>query len=70
MMTKSAAEPAGAAGTALVFCKDAPTRQLIVESLEPLAIRAKVCEEGVIAASLLDKQKFEAVVVDLLLGKE
>ncbi len=27
-----------AAGTALVLCKDAPTRQLIIESLQPLAI--------------------------------
>jgi hypothetical protein len=59
-----------AAGTALVFCKDAPTRQLILESLHPLAILPEICEDGVVAASLLDKQKFEAVIVDLLLGDE
>lgn len=59
-----------AAGTALVFCKDAPTRQLILESLHPLAILPEICEEGFIAASLLDKQKFEAVIVDLQLGDE
>jgi hypothetical protein len=59
-----------AAGTALVFCKDAPTRQLILESLHPLAILPEICEEGMVAASLLDKQKFEAVIVDLLLGEE
>ena len=70
MITKSMPESAAAAGTALVLCKDAPTRQLIIESLQPLAIRAKVCEEGVGAAGLLDKQKFEAVIVDLLLGDE
>src|SRR5271166_5598345 len=59
-----------AAGTALVFCKDAPTRELILDSLLPLAILPELCEEGMVAASLLDKQKFEAVIVDLLLGDE
>ena len=62
-------EPA-AAGTALVVCKDARTRQLIIESLQPLAIRAEICEEAFSAARLLDRQKFEAVIVDLLLGEE
>jgi CheY-like chemotaxis protein len=59
-----------AAGTALVVCKDPPTRQLILESLHPLAILPEICEDGVVAAGLLDKQKFEAVIVDLLLGDE
>jgi hypothetical protein len=59
-----------AAGTALVFCKDPPTRQLILESLRPLAILPQISEDGVVAASLLDKQKFEAVIVDLILGDE
>jgi len=68
-MTQSLPKPA-AAGTALVFCKDAPTRQLILESLHPLAILPEICEDGVVAARLLDKQKFEAVIVDLLLGDE
>ena len=54
----------------MVLCKDVSTRQSILESLEPLAIRAKICEEGEVAASLLDKHKFEAVLVDLLLGDE
>jgi CheY-like chemotaxis protein len=62
-------EPA-AAGTALVVCKDARTRQLIIESLQPLAIRPEICEEAFSAARLLDRQKFEAVIVDLLLGEE
>ena len=61
---------AGAAGTALVVCKDAFTRQLIIESLQPLAIRPEICEEAFSAARLLDRQKFEAVIVDLLLGEE
>jgi PilZ domain len=59
-----------AAGTALVFCKDAPTRQLILESLHPLTILPEICEDGAVAASLLDRQKFETVIVDMLLGDE
>ena len=59
-----------AAGTALVLCKDAPTRQLMIESLQQLAIRPEICEEGFVAAGLLDNKKFEAVIVDLLLGDE
>jgi len=57
-----------AAGTALLVCKDARARQLIIDSLQPLAIRPEICEEAFTAAGLLDKQKFEAVIVDLLLG--
>ncbi len=68
--TKSQSLPAAAAGTALLLCKDAPTRQLILASLHPLAILPEICEEGFFAASLLDKQKFEAVIVDLLLGDD
>ena len=41
-----------AAGTALVVCRDAPTRQVIIESLQPLAIRPEICEEAVVAAGL------------------
>jgi len=58
------------AGTALVLCKDAPTRQLVIECLQPLAIRPEICQDGFVASSLLDKQKFEAVIVDMLLGEE
>jgi len=58
-----------AAATALVLCKDPPTRQLLLEAFQPFAIRAEMCEEVFAAISLLEKQKFEAVVVDLLLGE-
>jgi ActR/RegA family two-component response regulator len=57
------------AATALVVCKDASARQLIIEALKPLAIRPEICEEVFAAARILDKQKFEAVIVDLLLGE-
>jgi PilZ domain-containing protein len=60
----------GVAGTALVLCKEAETRRLLVESLQPLAIRAEVCDEAFTAISLLDRRKFEAVIVDLRLGEE
>src|SRR5260370_18184730 len=36
--------------------------------MRALAIRSEICEEVLIAAALLDRQKFEAVIVDLLLG--
>jgi hypothetical protein len=58
------------AATALVLCKDNGTCQLIGESLQPLAIQPEFCEEALSASVLLDRQKFEAVIVDLLLGKE
>jgi hypothetical protein len=63
------AEPT-AAGTALVLCKEAQTRRLIGESLRALAIRPEICEDLLTAIGLLNKQKFEAVIVDLLLGEE
>ena len=59
-----------AAGTALVLCKHAQTRQVIIESLKPLSIRPEICEEALAAIKLLDRQKFEAVIVDLQLGEE
>jgi ActR/RegA family two-component response regulator len=57
-----------AAATALVVCKDPLTCRLITESLQPLAIHPEICEEAFAAARLLDSRKFEAVIVDLLLG--
>ena len=63
-------EMAATAGTALVVCKEFETRQLIVKSLKPLAIRPEMCDEALTAICLLERQKFEAVIVDLLLGEE
>lgn len=60
---------AAAAATALIVCEDELACQLIIESLRPLAIRSVICEEVFAAARLLDKQKFEAVIVDLQLGQ-
>ncbi len=70
MTTKNSPETPAAAGTVLILCKDASALELILESLRPLAILSEICEEGFVAARLLDKQKFEAVIVDLQLGDE
>lgn len=67
-MTVTLPKPA-IAGTALIVCKDVPTRHLILESLQPLAIDPEICEDWLVAINLLDKRKFEAVIVDLLLGE-
>lgn len=61
-------EPTESAGTALLVCKDMRARGLIIEALQPLAIRCEVCEEAFAASGLLDRRKFEAVIVDMLLG--
>src|SRR5277367_374291 len=57
------------AGTALVVCNEEKTRDLLVESLQPLAVHSEVCEEVFTANRLLNQQKFEAVIVDLQLGE-
>jgi PilZ domain len=59
----------GAAGTALVLCRETQTQTLLTESLRPLAIRAEICDDPFTAISLLDRQKFEAVIVDMQLGE-
>jgi len=59
-----------AAATALVMCREAQVTESIVESLRPLAIRPEICDQAVAANNLLDRQKFEAVIVDLRLGEE
>jgi len=66
----AASAPAAAAARALVFCRDIETRRLVLESLRPFAILPELCEDSLTAVSLLDKQKFEAVITDLALGDE
>ena len=53
-----------------MICKDAQTRQLLAESLQALAISPEICDEVFAANRLLNRQKFEAVIVDLQLGEE
>lgn len=67
-MTGSAESPG--AGTALIVCRDAKTCQILSEALRPLAICSEICEEVSGAVALLDKRKFEAVIVDMLFGHE
>jgi hypothetical protein len=58
------------AGTALILCSDADACRVMIDSLQPLAIRAETCADAITAIRLLETRKFEAVVVDLLLGEE
>jgi|SRR5208282_1209618 len=57
-------------GTALVVCNDEETGDLLSESLRPLAVLPEVCEDVLAANRLLNRQKFEAVIVDLQLGED
>jgi ActR/RegA family two-component response regulator len=61
---------AATAGTALVICKDEEICDLLIESLRPLAVRPQFCEEVFTARGLLNRRKFEAVIVDLQLGAD
>ncbi len=56
-------------GTALLVCAEQRARDLISEALQPLAIRPEICEDPLLALDFLDRQKFEAVIVDLQLGE-
>jgi CheY-like chemotaxis protein len=57
-------------GTALLICKDPQARAVISESLRPLAIRPEISEDAFAALDLLERQKFEAVIVDFQLGEQ
>ncbi len=57
-------------GTALVVSDDKQTRDLLIESLRPLAVLPEVCDEALAANRLLNRQKFEAVIVDMQLGED
>jgi ActR/RegA family two-component response regulator len=59
-----------AACKALVLSRDAEARELVIESLKPLAIQPEICEETQSAIRLLDSRKFEAVIVDMRLGAD
>jgi ActR/RegA family two-component response regulator len=59
-----------AACKALVVSRDAEARELLIESLKPLAIQPEICEETQTAIRLLESRKFEAVIVDMRLGAD
>lgn len=65
----SAIAPYASVGRTLLVSSDPTTVQLLTESMQQLALYPEVCLEAPAALRLLNSQKFEAVIVDLLLGE-
>ncbi len=55
-------------GNVLLVCKDAEAIRLLTEAAQQFALSLDVHHQAETAASILGRQKFEAVVVDLELG--
>jgi hypothetical protein len=56
-------------GLALLASDDSVTIQQFSDALQELSIAPDVCREGPAAISLLNRRKFDAVIVDLQLGE-
>ena len=69
MNSTSAVAPNASVGRTLLVSSDAATVQQLSEAMQQLALYPEVCLEVPIALRLLNNQKFEAVIVDLLLGE-
>jgi PAS domain S-box-containing protein len=52
-------------GRALLICNDAAATRQVTESMQQFAIEVEVCDETLMALRLLNRKKFEAVIVDL-----
>jgi ActR/RegA family two-component response regulator len=65
----SAVAPSAAVGRVLLVSNDPVTVQQLNEAMRELALYSEVCLEVPAALRLLSNQKFEAVIVDLLLGE-
>ena len=59
-----------ATGSALLVSADSTTIQQFSQALEEFSISPEVCKEVPTAVRLLDRRKFDAVIVDLLLGEQ
>jgi hypothetical protein len=57
-------------GTALLVSNEQQACDVISHSLRSLAIRTEICVDALSAVDLLEKQKFEAIVVDFQLGEQ
>ena len=60
--------PSASVGSALLVCSDAGTIKQLSASMQQLAMVPEVCIEVGAALGLLNRRKFEAVIVDLQLG--
>jgi len=58
------------AGRALLVCNDPATVKQLTDGMQQLAIAAELCLDVGAAIRLLNRQKFEAVVVDLAIGEQ
>ena len=58
-----------AMGRVLLVCNDLPAIQQLAEGMQQFAIATEVCNEASSALRQLNRQKFEAVIVDLGLGQ-
>jgi hypothetical protein len=56
-------------GRVLLICNDSATIQQVSEATQQFSIATEVCSEVSMALGLLNRQKFEAVVVDVGLGR-
>ncbi len=72
MSNANAAAPAPSAsiGNALLVCNDAGTIKQLTASMQQLAMVPEVCADVPVALALLNRRKFEAVIVDLQLGDQ
>ena len=69
MNSTSAVAPYPSVGRVLLAANDPVTVQQLTEAMQQLALYPEVCLEVSAALRLLHSQKFEAVIVDLLLGE-
>jgi ActR/RegA family two-component response regulator len=67
--SSSAVAPYASVGRVLLVSNDPVTVQQLTEAMHQLALHSEVCLEVPAALRLLNSQKFEAVIVDLLLGE-
>jgi len=58
-----------AMGRVLLVCNDSAAIQQLAEGMQQFAIATEVCDEASVAFRLLNRQKFEAVIVDFGLGQ-
>ncbi len=58
-----------AMGRVLLICNDSAAIQQVAEGTQQFAIATEICNEVSMALGLLNRQKFEAVIVDVGLGQ-
>jgi PilZ domain-containing protein len=63
------AEASSAMGRVLLVCADSATIQRLAEGMQQLAIATEVCVDVRMALGLLNRKKFEAVIVDFGLAQ-